>query len=201
MMRAAGESWQYQQMRGDDGGNKALPQMSNISVMQQSTCWGTRREDKWRYGDGGQKWWRMTAVADNNDTPDWAVDCNGEGRERAVRDDRDSRVVMMAVAVEDSGGGGQQQRQTTISAEDNGMRDPAADYDGEGQEQVAREGGDSGVAMMAAAADNNGGGGRKRQWRMTTAADDKGGGWWWHARSSGGLRGGRRRAGGKQQQH
>jgi hypothetical protein len=29
-------------------------------------------------------------VADNNNTPDWAADCDGEGRERAVRDGRDS---------------------------------------------------------------------------------------------------------------
>ncbi len=43
-------------------------------------------------------------VADNNNTQDWVVDCNGEGQERAVRDGRDSRVVMMAVAVEDNGG-------------------------------------------------------------------------------------------------
>ncbi len=45
-----------------------------------------------------------------------------------------------------------------IVAEDNGMQDRAADYDGEGKEWVVREGGDSGVAMMAAA-DNNGSGG------------------------------------------
>ncbi len=44
-------------------------------------------------------------VVDNDDTPDWAADCNGEGQERAVRDGRDSRVVMMAVAVEDGSGG------------------------------------------------------------------------------------------------
>ncbi len=47
----------------------------------------------------------MTKVADNKDTRDWAADCNGEGRERAVRDSRDSGVVMMAVVVEDGGGG------------------------------------------------------------------------------------------------
>ncbi len=43
-------------------------------------------------------------VADNNDTQDWVVDCNGEGQERAVREGGDSGVVMMAVAVEDGGG-------------------------------------------------------------------------------------------------
>ncbi len=38
------------------------------------------------------------------------------------------------------------------------MQDWAADYDGEGKEWVAREGGDSRVAMMAAAVDGGGGG-------------------------------------------
>ncbi len=52
---------------------------------------------------------------------DWAVDWDGEGQERAVRDGRDSGVVMMAVAVEDGGSRRQRQRRTTIVAEDNGM--------------------------------------------------------------------------------
>jgi hypothetical protein len=43
-------------------------------------------------------------VADDNNTQDWVADCNGEGRERAVRDGGDSGVVMMAVVVEDNGG-------------------------------------------------------------------------------------------------
>jgi hypothetical protein len=47
----------------------------------------------------------MTTVADDMDTQDWAADCDGEGRERAVRDSRDSRVVMIAVVVEDGSGG------------------------------------------------------------------------------------------------
>jgi hypothetical protein len=46
----------------------------------------------------------MMMVADDNGMQDWVADCNGEGRERAVRDGGVSRVVMMAVAVEDSGG-------------------------------------------------------------------------------------------------
>jgi hypothetical protein len=46
----------------------------------------------------------MTTVADNDDTQDWAADCDGEGQERAVIDGSDSGVVMMAVAVEDNGG-------------------------------------------------------------------------------------------------
>jgi hypothetical protein len=43
-------------------------------------------------------------VAGGNDTHDLVVDCNGEGQEWAVRDGRDSRVVMMAATVEDGGG-------------------------------------------------------------------------------------------------
>ncbi len=43
-------------------------------------------------------------VADDDDTQDWAAGCNQEGCKRAVRDDGDSKVVMMAVAVEDGGG-------------------------------------------------------------------------------------------------
>ncbi len=71
--------------------------------MQQSlSC---RREDEWRYGDGGRRWWRMTTVADDVNMHDWVADCNGEGQERAVRDGRDSGVVMMAAAVEDGSGG------------------------------------------------------------------------------------------------
>ncbi len=73
--------------------------------MQQSTS--RRREDKWRYGNGGQKWLRMTTVVDNEDTRDWATDCDGEGGEQAVRDSGDSGVVMMAAAAEDSSGGQQ----------------------------------------------------------------------------------------------
>ena len=70
--------------------------------MQQSTSgW---REDEWRYGNSGQRWWQMTTVADNNNTRDWAADCNGEGQEQAVRDGKNSGVVMMAAVVEDGDG-------------------------------------------------------------------------------------------------
>ncbi len=65
---------------------------------------------------------------------------------------------MMAVAVKDSSGVWQRRRRITIAVENNGMQDWAADYDREGQEQVAREGGDSRVAMMAAGAEDGGGG-------------------------------------------
>ncbi len=39
-------------------------------------------------------------------------------------------------------------------ADDNKTRDWAADCNGEGQERVVRDGGDSGVAMMAVAAED-----------------------------------------------
>ncbi len=61
------------------------------------------------------------------------------------------------------------------AADDNSSQDWAADYDGEGRERVARDGGDSGVAMMAAAkmaAAEDYGGGQQQQWRWTTAAED-----------------------------
>jgi hypothetical protein len=46
----------------------------------------------------------MTAVADDNDTGDWAADCDGEGWERALRDGGDSGVVIMAAVAEGGGG-------------------------------------------------------------------------------------------------
>jgi hypothetical protein len=59
-----------------------------------------------------------------------------------VRDSGDSRVVMMAVAVEDGGGGQQRRRRTTTAADDNGMQDWAVDYEGDRQGRTARDGGD-----------------------------------------------------------
>ncbi len=85
----------------------------------------------------------MTMVADNNNTRDWVADCNGEGRERAVREGRDRGVVMMAAVVEDGSSGQQWQRQTTTVADDNGMQDWAADYKGDRQERAARDGVDT----------------------------------------------------------
>jgi hypothetical protein len=38
-------------------------------------------------------------VADDNDMRDWTADCNGKGQEWAVKDGRDSGVVMMAAVV------------------------------------------------------------------------------------------------------
>ncbi len=71
-----------------------------------------------------------------------------------MRDGGDSRVVIIAVAVEDSGGGQRRQRRTMIAAEGNGMQDQVVNYNREGQEWAAREGGDSEVAMLAAAAED-----------------------------------------------
>jgi hypothetical protein len=87
--------------------------------MQQSTS--SWRDDKWRYGNGGRQPWWMTTGVNDDDTRDWAAGCNGEGRERAVRDGGDSGVVMMAVAVEDGGGGGRRQKRTMTAADNNGM--------------------------------------------------------------------------------
>jgi hypothetical protein len=114
---------------------------TQLIMLQSTSC---RREDKWRYGNGGQQRWLMTTLADDDDTPDWAADCDGEGRERAVKDGKDSRVVMMAAAAEDCGGGWRLQRQTTTAADDSGMQDWDANYKGEGQEQAARDSGDTG---------------------------------------------------------
>ncbi len=84
----------------------------------------------------------MTVVEDD-DARDWAADCDGERRERAVRDGGDSGVVMMAAAADDFGGGRRQQRRTTTATDNNGMRDWTADYEGDGQERAARDGGDT----------------------------------------------------------
>ncbi len=62
----------------------------------------------------------MMTVADDNDTQDWAADCDEERRERAVRDGGDSRVVMMAAAAEHGSGGQRWWRWvTTGMADDN----------------------------------------------------------------------------------
>jgi hypothetical protein len=65
------------------------------------------------------------------------------------------------------------------AADDNGSRDRAVDYDGEGRERAVRDGGDSRVAMMAAAkmaAAEDSGGGRQQRWLAASmravAADD-----------------------------
>jgi hypothetical protein len=85
----------------------------------------------------------MTMVADDDDTHDWAADCDGEGRERAVRDRGDGGVAMMAAAAEDGRGGQRQQRRAMTAADDNSMQNWVTDYKGEGQERAARDGGDT----------------------------------------------------------
>ncbi len=55
------------------------------------------------------------------------------------------------MAADNNGDGGQQRWRTMTAADDDGSRDQAADYDGEGQERAARDGGDGRVAMMTAA--------------------------------------------------
>jgi hypothetical protein len=140
----------------------------------------------------------MTTVADDDNTRDWAADCNGEGQELAVRDVGDSGVVMMAVAVEDGGGGQRRQRWTMTAADNNGMQYWVADYKENEQGRAARDGGDTEWQWrlrrrIMAAVEVNGSGRWWRQRQTTTAADDKGGGWWRHVRLGSGLQGGRRR--------
>jgi hypothetical protein len=109
----------------------------------------------------------MTTVADDDNTRDWAADCNGEERERAVRDGGDSRVVIMAMAVEDGDSGQRWQRRTMAAADDNSMQDWAADYEGDGQGWAARDGGDTEWQCrlrrrIMAGVDVDGGGGQQR---------------------------------------
>ncbi len=59
-------------------------------------------------------------MAKDNDTQDWAADCDGEGRERAVRDGRDSGVVMMDAAAEYGGGGRRWRRRARTAIADDG---------------------------------------------------------------------------------
>jgi hypothetical protein len=59
------------------------------------------------------------------------------------------------------------------AAEDNHSQDQAADYDGEGREQAARDGGDSGVDD---ACGKDGSSGRQRRQTTTAMAADDGGG-------------------------
>jgi YD repeat-containing protein len=85
-------------------------------------------------------------AADDDGLQDWAADYDGEGRERAARDGRDSGMVMMAAAkmaaAEDSSRGGQQRQWwQSMAVENNSTQDWAVDYDGEGREQVANNGG------------------------------------------------------------
>ncbi len=69
-------------------------------------------------GGGQRRQRRTTTAADDNDMQDWVVDYSREGQEQAAKDSRDSKVAMMAVAVED-GGGGQQWQRRRMTAVDN----------------------------------------------------------------------------------
>ncbi len=64
-----------------------------------------------------------------------------------------------------SGGGWQQWRQTMTAVDDNSMQDWVAAYEGDGQEQAARDGKDTEWQW------------RLRGWKMA-AVDDNSGGWW-----------------------
>jgi hypothetical protein len=65
----------------------------------------------------------------------------------------------------------------TAAADNDGLQDWAADYEGKGGERAARDVRDSGVVMMAAAkmaVVEDSSGGSQLQWRRMTAADDDG---------------------------
>jgi hypothetical protein len=123
-------------------------------------------------------------VADDNNTPDWAADCDGEGREQAVRDGGDSGVVMMAAAAADNDSKGRQQQHWMATACKIGRR-PMKGTDKRGRQETAEtQSGKDGCRggrwrwWPTTAADNNNGNGGQRQWRRrttTTANDDSGG--------------------------
>jgi hypothetical protein len=134
-------------------------------------------------------------VADNDNTRDWAADCNGEGRERAVRDGRDSGVVMMAVVASDDDSEGRKQRMARACKIG---RRPMKGTDKSGQQEMAEtQRGNDGCGggrwqrwTTTVVDDDNGDGNvgqRQRRWRMTTAANNDSGGQQQHARSGGGL--------------
>ncbi len=56
-----------------------------------------------------------------------------------MRNGGDSGVVMMAAVAEDGGGRRQRRRQTMTVADNNGLRDWVADYEGDRQERAARD--------------------------------------------------------------
>jgi hypothetical protein len=129
----------------------------------------------------------MTTVADNDNTHDWAADCDGEGRERAVRDGGDSGVVMMAAAAADDDS-------ATTAVDGNACKIgqwPLKKTDKSGRQETAEtRSGDDGCRggrwrpwTMTVADDNNSDGRRQqRQRRTTTAVNDDSGGGQRHAR-------------------
>ncbi len=104
-------------------------------------------------------------MADDDNTRDWVVDCDGEGKERAVRDGRDSGVVMMAAAAADNNSKGRQRQRRTATACKIGQR-PMKGMEKSGwQEMAETRSGNDGC-----------GGGRWRQWTMTAADSNNGDG-------------------------
>jgi hypothetical protein len=105
----------------------------------------------------------MTTVADNNNMHDWAADCDGKARERAVRDGGDSGVVMMAaVAADDNSKDKQRQPWMTTTCKIG--RQPMKGTDKSGQQEMAEtRNGNDGCR-----------GGSWQRW-TTTAADDNNG--------------------------
>ena len=102
-------------------------------------------------------------VADDDNMHDWVADCDGEGRERAVRDGGDSGVVMMAaVAADDDSKGRQRQRQMATVCKIGWQPMKGTEKSGR-QETAETRSGNDGC-----------GGGRWRRW-MTMAADDDNG--------------------------
>ncbi len=102
-------------------------------------------------------------MAVDDDTHDWAADCNGEGQEWAVRDGVNSGVVMMAAAAADNNSEGRQRQRRTTMACEIGRR-PMKGTDKSGRRETAE---------TRSGADGRGDG-RWRRW-MTTAADDNNG--------------------------
>ncbi len=78
----------------------------------------------------------MTTVADNNDMHDWVADCNGEGQERAVRDGRDSGVVIVAAKAVNNDSKGRQRQQQTATACKIGQQ-PMKGMDKSGRQETA----------------------------------------------------------------
>ncbi len=67
-------------------------------------------------GGSGRRWQRRTTIAvEDNGMQDWAADYDKQGKERVVREGRDSGVGIMAAAAE-GGSGRQQWRQWTTAA-------------------------------------------------------------------------------------
>jgi hypothetical protein len=91
-------------------------------------------------------------------------------------------AAVEVAAVDNNSDGRQGWWQMTMTVDNDSMQDWVANYNREGQEQVARDGRDSGVAMMAAAGEDGSTRGQQQRWRTTMAkVNNYGGGqqqWW-----------------------